>query len=280
MRPEPKELYRAAIELAESGQPVFPCWSAGEEAKRPLTRSGFKNASTDRDVIRRWWKTHGSAAIGIPTGVAWDVLDVDTKNEVDGRVHLNRLKELGLLDGCKKVVHTPSGGWHLYFLASPGVTNKTSSSLGLDVRGAGGYVLAPPSYIETPHYAGGYETIGDTEGSTDEPIMWDLIVSAIEPIGADRKPLAVPQGEKPTSVASLREWVTHLRPGERNNGLHWAVCRCIENGIDPYELVEAALVAGLEEDEIVATIGSAMRRAKVRMEELKSEAEALFPDLD
>lgn len=283
--PSDVEMYHAAVRLAKAGQPVFPCRPAGAKAKAPLTTSGLKDASLDPKQIRAWWSKHRGAAIGIPTGVKWDVLDVDTKGEVDGRMYLPGLQKVGLLNGCQFVVRTPSGGWHLYFNTATGLTNKASAAMGLDVRSLGGYVLAPPSYLTDAEaadgtvYSGAYEDIGATTGGTNDPLWWDLIASAIRPVNREsKKPVSLLPSERRASVAALREWVSILQPGERNNGLHWAVCRCIENGIDPHELVEPAIVAGLAEDEILLTIGSALRRAGVSADELETEVEALFPD--
>lgn len=282
MSTSPKALRKAAVALAEAGQPVFPCKPSGKKAKAPMTRNGFKDATLDTDLIQKWWSgTYKGAAIGVPTGILWDVLDVDVKDSADGRIHLPRLIEIGLLNGCKRVVKTPSGGWHLYFQAAVGLTNKArGSSLGLDVRARGGYVVAPPSFIDSPSVAGWYEEMGETTGSTDDPLLWDLIASSIQPMNTvTNQPVLILPSERQASVASLREWVTTLQSGERNNGLHWAVCRCIEGGIDPNELVEPALLIGLEPDEISLTINSALRRAGVQVEELKSEAEMMFPDM-
>lgn len=279
-RPSANEMFRAAQMLVRQGQPVFPCHSKGERAKRPMTKNGFKDATLDVSQIQRWWKQHREAAIGIPTGIHWDVLDVDVKNTADGRVHLPFLQRLGLLDGCVRVARTPSGGWHLYFPATPGLTNKArSATLGLDVRSTGGYVLAPPSYIESPDSTGPYEDHGEPTGGTPGPLWWDLIVSALEPVDqSTNKPVPLLPSERRASLASLREWVSIRQPGERNNALHWAVCRCIDNGLDPHELVEPALLAGLSEQEVLLTINSALKRAGVTVEELDSEAEALFPE--
>lgn len=276
--PSANALYRAAQVLIRQGQPIFPCHSTGEKAKRPMTKHGWHDATLDRDQVKRWWQRHGDAAIGIPTGIKYDVLDVDTKNGVDGRMHLPRLTRLGLLNGCKFVVKTPSGGWHLYFPAAPGITNKASATLGLDVRGKGGYVLAPPSWIDDEEESvGGYENVGKTHGSTDEPLMWDLIVKTLAPVNDQtKKPIDLLGYERQSSLASLRGWLSERQPGERNNALHWAVCRCIDNRIDPNELVEVALMLGLSEDEVTLTIGSALRRAGVAEDQLYSEAEALF----
>lgn len=274
-------LYRAAQILIRQGQPVFPCRPSGAKAKAPLTKNGLHDATLDLPTIKRWWTNHGDAAIGIPTGIVWDVLDVDTKRSEDGRVHLPKLRRLGLLNGCKFVVRTPSGGWHLYFKAAPalGLTNKANVTLGLDVRSKGGYVLAPPSYINDGESSvGSYELVGNTLGSTDDPLYWDLILNSITPMDTDtKKPIPLLGYERQSSLASLRGWLSERQHGERNNALHWAVCRCIDNGLDPNELLEVALNIGLTEDEVSKTIGSALRRAGVTLDELDSEVEALFP---
>lgn len=277
MSADANTLYKATQKFVRIGQPVFPCRPSGPKAKAPFTKNGVKDATVDIDQIKRWWKARGDSAIGIPTGVVWDVLDVDVKREEDGRVHLPYLHRLGLLNGCKRVVRTPSGGWHLYFKATPALTNTANAYLGLDVRSRGGYVLAPPSFIQTDDYAGSYEDMGATTGSTDEPLLWDLIVSSLRPVDSiTKEPVELLGYERRSSLASLRGWLSERRAGERNNSLHWAVCRCIDNGIDPHELTEVALMLGLTEEEVDKTIGSALRRAGLTGEQLATEAEALF----
>lgn len=277
-QPSANDLYRAAQVLIRQGQPVFPCHPVGDRAKRPMTKNGWKDATLDKAQVRSWWSKRGDAAIGIPTGVKYDVLDVDSKGEADGRIHLSRLNRLGLLNGCERVVRTPSGGWHLYFPAAQGLTNKAHATLGLDVRSAGGYVLAPPSWIDDEEKSVGvYEDIGTTTGSTGEPLHWDLIVSTLAPINTTTKqPIELLGYERQSSLASLRGWLSERAHGERNNALHWAVCRCIDNGIDPNELFEVAILLGLSEDETQLTIDSALKRAGVVADDLYTEGEALF----
>jgi hypothetical protein len=283
--PTANDLFHAAQDLIRQGQPVFPCRAAaGEKTKAPHTRNGLHDASTDLKQVKQWWRQFRNAAIGIPTGILHDVLDVDIKgdaeNPVDGRVHLPYLTRLGLLNGCEKVVKTPSGGWHLYFPASPTLRNKgRAASLGLDVRATGGYVIAAPSYIETPDYQGVYTDLGDTTGSTGEPLYWDLIISALVPLNnADNKPVPLLRVERRANVASLRQWLAEREHGERNNALHWAVCRCIDNGIDPHEMVEPALLIGLGEEEVLVTVRAALKRAGLTADDLDTEAEAMFPE--
>lgn len=275
--PTNKALYRAARKLASEGQPVFPVRFRGERAKRPFTKNGVHDASTDPDQIKAWWTQHRGAAIGLPTGHLYVVLDVDMKGEVDGRQFLPYLNRIGLLDGCQRVVKTPSGGWHLYFLADPSLTNKTNPTIGIDVRAKGGYVLAPPSFLETDEYDAGYVDHGSTTGASEDPILWDEIVNAVAPSDTDtKKPITLLAMERRHSVAHLRAWLLDRKSGERNNSLHWAVWRCIDGGIDPHELVEVAHEIGLDDHEINLTINSALKRAGVKSEDLDTEADAMF----
>lgn len=292
-KPSANDLYHAAQRYIAQGQPVFPCSARGAQAKRPvgsLVPHGFKDATLDKNVVKGWIKTLGDdLALGLATGVLWDVLDVDIKDSADGRKHLTRLNTLGLLNGCQRVVRTPSGGWHLYFNTALGITSKArSATLGLDVRGLGGYVLAPPSFLVDAgdnKVTGPYEDHGVPDKSMldesehDAPLYWDLIVKELSPVNNDTgEPMRLLPSERQASVASLREFVANLQVGERNNGFFWAVNRCIENGIDPNEMAEPASLIGLSDDEVSKSIDSALTRAGVRVEQLDSEAEALFPD--
>lgn len=285
MTPSANDLYRAARRFAAQGQPVFPCKAVGEKAKAPLIKYGLNAASVEPEQIKAWWRKWRDAAIGIPTGIIWDVLDVDVKHGSDGRVHLPMLNSLGLLDGCQLVVRTPSGGWHLYFHAHPGITNKASAHLGLDVRGKGGYVLAPPSYLTGAEtalgdtYSGAYEVIGEPANPSNQPLYWAQILNCIAPINEDtKKPIELLPSERRSSLAALREWLSNRSHGERNNALYWAICRCIESNIDPHELVEAATLTGLGEEEILLSVEQAMIRAGLTVHDLDDEAEVMFPD--
>lgn len=275
------KLLKTALKLAEKGQPVFPTRGpkGGEHGKAPigsLVPHGLTDATTDPELIERWWGQHPGAGIGTPTGIKWDVLDVDVKEDVDGRIHIPTLQQLGLLDGCRHVVRTPSGGWHLYFKSAGVMKNKNHRELGLDVRGAGGYVVAPPSKM----FNGAYEKVGKTEGGTKDPLLWSMIVACLMPMDVEQKtPVQLLPSERRASIGALREWVSVRQPGERNHGLFWAVCRCIENGIDPHELLEAAVLSGLPEEEALVTIRAALKRVGLEEGDLDTEAGAMFPDL-
>jgi hypothetical protein len=112
----------------------------GPVGKHPRTRNGLHDATTDPTQLARWWQRWPRANIGLVTGELADVLDVDGPA---GRVELRRwaTQPEPRLEG--PLVRTGSG-WH-HYLAASGAGNRTGLLEGVDWRGRGGYVIAPPS---------------------------------------------------------------------------------------------------------------------------------------
>lgn len=148
----PPRLLDAALKYAAWGWPVFPLKPLSlaikdpqpeKAAKRPGTAHGFKDATTDPDRIRAWWQRHPDSNIGLPTGLAFDVIDIDTPKGPESYAQL-------IADGDVPDIHgqvaTASGGLHLYILPT-GDGNSTEIMPNIDYRGAGGYVVAPPSML-------------------------------------------------------------------------------------------------------------------------------------
>jgi hypothetical protein len=123
--------------------PVFAC---GPD-KRPVTQHGFQDATRDPSEIKAQFGTPGAAMIGVPTGqgAGFFVVDLDVKNGGQGLEWLaanqHRLPRT-------RTHKTRSGGQHLLFQWPEGRTVRNSASRiapGVDVRGNGGYIIAPPS---------------------------------------------------------------------------------------------------------------------------------------
>ena len=53
-------LLNTALELARANISVFPC---KVQDKSPLTGSGFKDASTNERLIKKWWWLHPAQLI-------------------------------------------------------------------------------------------------------------------------------------------------------------------------------------------------------------------------
>ncbi len=134
-----------ALWYASLGWPVFPCRPG---AKEPLTAHGVLDATIDEQTIRSWWAKWPAANVAIATGAKAGlvVLDVDPRHGGDESLAALEAK-YGKLPSTVECL-TGGGGRHLYF-KYPGGTIKNATALGgwpgLDVKGDGGYVIAPPS---------------------------------------------------------------------------------------------------------------------------------------
>jgi len=144
---EPIALTRAALWYAAAGLAVFPCVPGG---KTPLTRHGFLDASTDEQQVRRWWTQWPAANVALPTGRAFDVFDIDGPA---GLLAVGEVADAGGFPVILAQVLTPRG--RHYYVPVSGHGNKAGVLEQVDYRGAGGYVIAPPS--RTPD--GGYRWV-------------------------------------------------------------------------------------------------------------------------
>lgn len=132
-------LGEAAFSYAARGIKVFPCKLRGKE---PLTKHGFKDATTDETQIREWWTKWPDANIGAPTGAnGWSVIDIDSDSpeaifEISGRYGI---------DIAAPMVRTGKGR-QLYYNAVTGLgpSVRVAGDL-VDVRSGESYVVLPPS---------------------------------------------------------------------------------------------------------------------------------------
>jgi Bifunctional DNA primase/polymerase, N-terminal len=179
-QPEPLALQRAALAYAERGWLVLPLWwpspsgwcacgphdcdSVGKHPIPRLAPHGLHDATTRMDTISAWWRSV-PANVGIRTGAESGLVVLD----VDGRAGLLALRALALSHTTFQAswARTGSGGWHAYF-AHPGTPVPSSAGRlgqGLDVRGEGGYVVAPPSL----HGSGRRYRWASPQGAGDVP---------------------------------------------------------------------------------------------------------------
>lgn len=251
----------AAAAFDAAGVPVFPC-APGE--KRPLTEHGFHDASTDPAQIRAWWGRWPAANIGIPTGPASgiEVVDVDIHGDNSGFPALKQARRAGLIPAWAGLVRSPSGGLHIYFPVEPEREQSSwqAPRAHIDFRGAGGYIVAPPSRVKQPDGSTGIYGLRAAGITTAVPVDAAALREFLDP----RPPL--PRRDAPVrslDADRLGRWVATLSEGERNRGLFWAACRLAENGTSPTDtlavLGPAAEHIGLSQREVSVTIRSAYR---------------------
>lgn len=256
----------AARQYAEAGIPVFPCTAGG---KRPLTTHGFHDASTNPSQVARWWARWPHANVGMPTGNAsgLEVVDVDVHGAIRGFAAFERARRERLTDYWAALVRTPSGGIHAYYPAVPDQAQPSwqAASAGVDFRGAGGYVVVPPSVVVTGVGPSSYELISAGK-SNPVPVDARALRDYLEPRPMwPTAPATAMRGGADLDVARIAQWVATRGEGERNRGLFWASCRLAESGLAPDSiraaLASAAERAGLPAPEVAATIRSAHRAA-------------------
>ena len=255
-------LLEVALSYATRGWHVLPI---KPRDKTPLTAHGKDDATTDEKIIRHWWLKSPNANIGVATGAVsgFVVLDVDAGR--GGFEMLTRLaSEQDPLPNTLTAL-TGGGGQHLLF-AHPGrlVSNRTNVVPGIDVRGDGGYIVAPPSI----HRSGNLYRWLDENTPIAEWPSW--LIALLCP-----GPKASPRMDKPTAAnrsqayvgAALRnelEQLAQAMAGDRNDQLNksaFALGRLIGAGLLDRHRVEAELSQiahsiGLSERESAATIRS------------------------
>lgn len=136
-----------ALYYAELGLAVFPL---AYRNKVPAIEGGCKAATTEKSKIERWWNQNPRYNIGIATGnksnglVVID-LDVDKNKGIDGyEVLRDWQNKHGELPETWQSI-TGRGGYHYFYKDTITHSNKVGLYEGVDIRGEGGYIVAPPS---------------------------------------------------------------------------------------------------------------------------------------
>ncbi|WP_069625986.1 bifunctional DNA primase/polymerase, partial [Streptomyces niveus] len=159
------------------------------------------------------------------------------------------------------VVLTPSGGRHIWLSGPAGVTVPNSAGRlapGIDVRGAGGYLVGPGSVTAR----GAYRLAPGSAGLTPAPCPRALLRLLTPPERGRHAGPGGHRGGRPAQGHGLVQFVLAAHEGQRNTRLFWAACRAYEHGFGDSlaeTLVDAAVRTGLTEHEARATIASASR---------------------
>lgn len=265
----------AALRYAARGWQIFPCHtptaggcSCGHddcESQGKHPRVAWKSKATaDVQTIKNWWKRWPDANIGIATGARSGIVVLD----VDGEDGAATVAERGIEAGPQA---TTGRGQHRY-LAHPGQPVKNFVKRdGLDMRGDGGYVVAPPSL----HPSGKrYTWVGDTEAlalpatpawllemiKTPEP----TIVAA--PVSQSTRTLAYAGVAFERELLQLSQSVN----GTRNRNLNASALKLghivgagwLQESIVEQALLTTALALGLPKHEAEATIRSGITAGK------------------
>lgn len=281
----------AALRYARRGWPVFPCHHPHSTSgcsceddrctspgKHPRTRRGHLDASTHRSVIERWWSRWPQANVAIRTGGRGrggpGLLVVDVDPPHGGESSLQQLVSEHRPLPVTRTAFTGGGGRHLYFTHPGGTVRNSAGALGpgLDVRGDGGYVIAPPSV----HRSGA-------------AYRWGPVRSLAPPPGWLVEMLALPERPRPpapdpsrvrrdpgvsawaaAAVAGELDRVAKAEEGRRNHVLNRAAFVLgqivggghLDGDSTSAVLEEAGVATGLGSRETTATVESGMRAGR------------------
>src|SRR2546422_4314787 len=229
--------------------------------KRPLVRwEEFQHRHPSEAEAGAWFYRWREAGIGTVTGAISGlvVIDVDVRHGCDLALeHLER--EHGRLATTVEC-RTGGGGRHLYF-AHPGglVRNQVGLAPGIDLRGDGGYIVAPPSL----HASGlRYEWVdGRAPGNTAVAPLPDwLLQKTLE---------GLPRRDHP--IAYWRQLVCDgVEAGERNNTIASLAGHLFRHELDPAIVLELLLCWNRVRcrpplvDEEVASVVTSIRRLHER----------------
>ncbi|MEW6351708.1 MAG: phage/plasmid primase, P4 family [Thermodesulfobacteriota bacterium] len=216
----PNELLDTALLYARDGLLVFPVHGIDETgrctcgrrscknpAKHPASPRGLRDATIDSSQIDTWWGNGQAHNIGIATGAGSGVFVLD----VDGDEGADSLRELEATNEPLPATWTAltGRGMHLYFRLPEGFQVRNSASKiagGLDIRGSGGYVVAPPSHhISGRHYV--WEVNGNPKNVplADSPEWLSLLLAR----GGGKSKKSDPKEDRPSI----------LREGQRDDTL-------------------------------------------------------------
>ncbi len=199
----------AALKYGGKGKPVFPC----KQDKAPYydktaLKHGCLDATTDPRKITAWWNRWPEANVGIRTGKASGLIIVDFDTYKPGAMTVEEFEEKYGTIPHTATVRTGSGGLQFYLVYPDGMEISNSAGMlgkHVDVRGEGGYTLAPPSVT-----TGRYEWINKAPPAPVPPKLLEALRN--EP----RKPSG-PEQSRPR--ASIPDDGEPIPDGRRNETL-------------------------------------------------------------
>lgn len=182
-----------ALSLREMGWSIIPI----DSNKKPFIKwEEYQNRIATIEEVEGWFEQWPSANIGIVTGSVSKLIVVDIDPRHGGTNDL--FKEYKT--PCSR---TGGGGWHYYFTSDSMITNRAGVLPGIDIRGEGGYIIAPPSL----HSSGGsYQwLISPKEATLLEFPHWIFQATEMKQDKSDWQTVlsGVSEGERNTSAARV-----------------------------------------------------------------------------
>jgi Bifunctional DNA primase/polymerase, N-terminal len=268
---------QAAVVYAALGFPVVPMHTAQlgggcscpdpacrDPGKHPRLRGWQRLAASAPGVAGEWWRRWPAANLALATGRRFDVLDLDGDQGVEA---LRAALSITPAEHPGPLARTGGGGWHLLY-APTGLGNRVGLLPGVDWRGRGGLIVAPPSQHASGHRYGWVRPLTATLPTVPAGLRRLLAPPAVE--RTTLPPASAPAGRRGgygrAALARERAAVAIAPPGRRNATLNRAAFnlgQVVAAGLLEAEevravLLAAALEAGNLEAKARATIASGL----------------------
>ena len=188
------QILNSALEYLSKGWSVIP---VGKNKIPLIEWKDFQTRLAVVEEVQNWWAKWPEANVGVVTGRVSGITVVDVESG-------GETKDLP----ATYIVKTGNGGWHFYYQYAE-MRNKTRIRELTDIRGEGGYVVAPPSitdYLDEKTGArkgGPYELVADS-GLADFPVDLFLVENeGYKPLLNPLEYLGLPDGERNASLHRL-----------------------------------------------------------------------------
>lgn len=285
------ELLAAALSYAQHGWQVLPLHTVVDGActsrrgmgcrspgKHPRTEHGVKDANSDPDQIRKWWKRWPTANVGIAcgSGSRLIVVDIDPRNGGSLEAIEARHGELPLTVQSK----SGGGGVHLLFRADGGRSCNPSTLQGVNILAEGKLFVAPPSLHLSEQRYRWSDGRGPTEVQVAQAPPWLTALCAKPEVKSGQPDVGTAEpasshgsqdsGERVrlATAAMLSRRVPH----DENDGtkrLYTYACRAVEYDLSDAEAIRAVRAAEqvapfprpFDDDDVVRRLRDAERKA-------------------
>jgi putative DNA primase/helicase len=208
------------------------CASKGKHPYPKFAPNGLKNANNAPLLLERWFKDT-VLNVGIATGAISGIIAIDIDPRHNGDESLAALeKEHGPLPLTWRFL-TGGGGEHILFLHPGGVIPNSTSHIGqgIDVRGDGGYIVAPPSKHESGRsYAISVDHDPEAVPLADVP-DWLLSMIRAAPAPNEAAKAAAPEETRKRFQCTIAE-------GGRNDMIARLAGHLLRRRIDPWITLE------------------------------------------
>lgn len=205
-----------ALSYAKIGWPVLPLHNPREDGKcscsekdcssigkHPRTSHGIKDASKSPLDVCNWWQRWPYANIGIATGTTSGLLVVDIDPRHGGDESWKKFVDENPLPPSL-TAQSGGGGFHIYYkISTQSIKNRTNVLPGVDIRGEGGYIVAPSSQHQSGKFYS-WQNILDQNQISDLPVpLLDLINGKTKSITSRTMSDGIPEGTRDDTLASV-----------------------------------------------------------------------------